>query len=93
MNDLDGIRQQGHNDAAQTVDTHAPEDPIQRVAWAVGYGTVDAAQTAVDRARQAGATWRQIGQAAGINWRTAQSRWGSGPDRQRRYMARKKSEG
>jgi hypothetical protein len=89
--ELEQARERGRDDALQTIAAHAPAEPLLRVAWAVGYGAVDEVQAAVDRARADGATWQMIGQAAGINWRTAQSRWGSGPDRQRRYRERKAS--
>ena len=90
--ELQQVREQGRKDALSTIAAHAPAEPLARVAWAVGYGAVSEAQAAVDLARSGGATWQQIGQAAGINWRTAQSRWGSGPDRQRRYRERKAGE-
>lgn len=86
--DLEQAREQGRQDAMRTIASHAPVEPLRRVAWAVGYGAVDEVQAAVDAARKNGATWQDIGQAAGINWRTAQSRWGSGPQRQRRYRER-----
>lgn len=87
-NELEQAREQGKQDALRTIASYAPVEPLKRVAWAVGYGAIDEVQAAVDLARANGATWQSIGQAAGINWRTAQSRWGSGPQRQRRYRER-----
>jgi hypothetical protein len=73
------------------VSRQLPADPILRMAWAAGYGQVDAIKDAVDAARAAGATWRQVGAALGVHYRTAQSKYGGGQERARRYADRQRA--
>jgi hypothetical protein len=72
------------------VSEEAPTDPLLRVAWTAGHGSYDAVKEAVEEAREAGATWKQLGEALGENWRTVQSRYGQ-PDRTRKYLERQRA--
>jgi hypothetical protein len=88
--ELDEARRQGHQDATELISDRAPTDLMLRMAWAAGYGQIDAIRDAVSAARDAGITWRQIGDALGENWRTVQSRYGGGSERTRRYTERQR---
>lgn len=85
-------RARGEQDALR-VEEQAPVDPLQRIAWAIGFGKTDQVQTAVDPAREAGCTWRDIGAAIGEHWRNAQTKYGGGRARQRAYRERKRGGG
>jgi hypothetical protein len=61
------------------------------VAWATGYGQVDVIRQAVEQARGAGASWRQLGEAMGVHFRTVQSKYGTGPERSKRYRERQRA--
>jgi hypothetical protein len=89
--DIQQAREQGREAAETVLDSHAPTDPLLRVAWADGYGQVDVLRDAVMRARADGATWKQLGEVLGMHFRTVQSKFGQ-PDRHRRYEARKRGE-
>lgn len=89
--ELDDARESGRKAAADAIAAHAPTDPIRRLAWAVGYGHVSAIDDAVMRAREAGLSWRQIGEAMDENPRTVQSRYVS-PDRWQKYKDRHATE-
>ncbi|MPY95972.1 MAG: hypothetical protein GEV08_23810 [Acidimicrobiia bacterium] len=83
-----------HGEAdARRAEEHAPTDALERIAWAVGFGQVDQVQAAVDAARAAGLTWRQIAPAIGEHWRNVQTKYGGGRERHRRYRERKRQQG
>jgi len=88
--DLAQAREAGRQAAEKAVSQEAPTDPLLRVAWTAGHGSYDAVKDAVEAARSAAATWRQLGDALGENWRTVQSRYGQ-PDRTRRYLERQRA--
>src|SRR4051794_11532813 len=89
--DIRDARRRGMTDATELVADKAPDDPVLRVAWAGGYGQIDVIKDAIDAARAAGATWRQLGDALGENWRTVQSRYGGGAERYQRYRERQRA--
>ena len=90
--DLERARRQGDEDA-RTAGQHAPDDAALRIAWALGFGAVDQIQEAVTYAREKGLGWPDIAQITGEpDRRAAESRYGRGAERQRRYRARKKGE-
>jgi hypothetical protein len=68
-----------------------PQAPLERVAWAAGAGTVNAVEAAVEAARAAGFTWKQIAVALDENEDNARHKYGAGYDAQRRYRQRKRS--
>ena len=88
----DELRAQGRHDAEHAARSHAPVDPLERVAWAQGWGQDDQLRQAVMDARQAGMTWRAIGEAVGMTEQTAEARFGRGYDRARAYRARKRGQ-
>ncbi len=91
--DIEAARRQGKAEA-EALAEHAPDDPILRVAWADGIGDADHVRDAVSRARTAGASWKDIGDALGISHHTARNRFNpSGYEGQRRYRERKKQGG
>jgi len=89
---LDAARAAGRDDAEHAMD-RAPDDPLLRVAWAQGFGQVDQLREAVRQAKASGLTWRQIGAALGEHPRTAETKYGGGLDRMRRYRERRRNEG
>lgn len=91
--DYDEARGKGHADALEAAAERAPDHALLRVAWAHGFGQVDQLRGAVQEARAQGFTWRDIGQATGENWRTAQTKYGGGYEGQRRYRERKRQAG
>jgi hypothetical protein len=68
-----------------------PDHPQLRAAWAAGFGRPDELRAAVQNAREHGFTWKQIGEAIGEHWRTAQSKYGPGYEAAARYRARKRA--
>lgn len=91
QDDIARARQEGAA-AADSAISQAPDNLILRIAWAAGFGEQDRVQQAVDDARQAGFTWRQIAEATGGGWRGVQTKYGGGKIRQARYRARKRGE-
>lgn len=91
--ELAELRAQGQRDARELIATRAPDDPLARCAWAAGYGKVSELQTAVNGARAAGSTWRQIAAALGEHPDTTRQKYGSNYKGQRAYRARKRGEG
>ena len=89
---LDVARHAGRESAGKALDD-APDDPLLRIAWAQGFGQVDQLRDAVQQAKAQGITWRQIGDALGENPRTAETKYGSGLERMRRYRERRRAEG
>jgi hypothetical protein len=89
--EIRAARERGEVDATEVIADRAPDDPILRVAWATGYGKVEVIKDAVELARAAGVTWRQLGDAMGENWRTVQSRYGGGQERYRQYRERQRA--
>lgn len=73
--DFEALRLAGRNAALDLIRTSAPADPLERVAWVVGYGEVDETLAAVNEARALGHTWREIAEATGLPLRTAISRF------------------
>ena len=73
--------------AARTF-TKAPAHPLLRVAWAAGFRELNQIHEAVRHSRAAGATWREISEALGENPATAETKYGTGLERMRRYRAR-----
>lgn len=90
--DLAAARGAGEEAAQQTL-AHGPDHPLLRVAWARGFGRVDLLQQAVDDAKAAGFTWKDIGVAVDQHWKTAATKYGGGYDAQRRYRQRRQSDG
>lgn len=90
--ELESARQAGRQAAERTL-TEAPDHPLLRVAWAQGFGQLDMLREAVQQAKADGITWRQIGEALGENPRTAETKYGTGLERMRRYRERKRTEG
>ena len=91
--ELAAAREEGRLAAERFVVDQAPTDPLLRVAWAQGLGDSDHVRTAVATAREAGATWKQLGEALGISWETARFRFSGGYERHKRYRERKKQAG
>jgi hypothetical protein len=91
--DFDALREQGREAAQRSASEQAPTDTLERVAWAAGWGQDDELRRAVETARAAGAPWSAIADAIGIAAGTAETKYGSGYERQRRYRARKRREG
>lgn len=89
--DLTAAKRAGRLAAEQVAATQAPDDPVLRIAWAAGYGSVDAVDRAVHQARAAGVTWREIAQALGENHNTVRVRY-TQPDRYQRWKAKKEGE-
>lgn len=89
---IDAARSAGR-DAAEATAATAPEHPLLGVGWAQGFGQIDQLRTAVQRARDAGFTWKQIAEVTGEHWQTARTKYGAGYEAQRRYRERKKAEG
>lgn len=89
--DLAAARDAGEHAARLTLEA-APDHPLLRVAWARGFGRVDLLQQAIDGAKAAGYTWKDIGTAVEEHWKTAATKYGGGYEAQRRYRERKRSE-
>lgn len=89
--DLAAARDAGEHAARQTLEA-APDHPLLRVAWARGFGRIDQLQEAVDTAKAAGYTWKDIGAAVQEHWKTAATKYGGGYEAQRRYRQRKKTD-
>ena len=90
---IEAARQRGAEDARAAVARHAPDDPLLRVAWAMGFGQIDHVRAAVAVARDAGCTWAQIASITGEkDRRTAEMKYGAGYERMRRYRERKKAD-
>lgn len=85
--DLAADREAGRLDAMQHISERAPADPLRRVAWAKGYGSIDAVDQAVEDARGAGVTWREIAEALDENHNTVRVRY-TQPDRTAKWKAR-----
>lgn len=83
-------REDGRRAASHLLDG-APEEPLLRVAWAAGFGHPEQLRAAVDEARAAGCTWKQVGAATDEHWRTAQSKYGPGYEAHRRYRERRRA--
>lgn len=91
--DLERARTQGREDALAAAEQHAPEDPALRIAWAMGFGTVEHLRDAVAYARERGLRWVDIAEVTGEpDAVAAESRYGGGARRQREYRARKRGE-
>lgn len=90
--DLAADREAGRRDAEQHISERAPADPLRRVAWAQGYGSIEAVDQAVADARAAGVTWREIAEALGENHNTVRVRY-TQPDRTNRWRARRAEDG
>lgn len=80
----EALRTAGHQAAVDLIRNTAPAQPLERVAWMIGYGEVDETYAAVAEARASGHTWREIAEATGLPLRTAISRF---------ERARKRAEG
>ncbi len=88
----DGLRDEGRAAVSHFVETNAPEaGSLERVAWATGAEDVDLLRNAVEAARGAGRSWAEIAKAINLPMRTVQSRFGGGLERQKRYLARKRT--
>lgn len=90
--ELASAREAGKAAAARTADT-APSHPLLAIGWAQGFGQTDQLQRAVEHARAAGFTWKQIAATTGEHWETAKTKYGGGRERQRAYRKRQRSEG
>jgi hypothetical protein len=90
--DLAAARAAGRRAAEQAINEQAPTDPTLKIAWAKGYGSVDAVDQAVEEARDVGITWRKIAEALGENHNTVRVRY-TQPDRTHRWKARRDAEG
>lgn len=86
--DLTAAREAGRRAAEQAINEQAPADPVLRIAWAQGHGGVDALRQAVEDARNAGVTWREIAEALGENPSTVRVRF-TQQDRYQRWKARR----
>ena len=86
--DLTAAKNAGRMAAEQVVNEQAPTDPVLKIAWAQGYGSVDALEAAVSEARNQGVTWREIAEALDENATTVRVRY-TQQDRYRRYKARR----
>lgn len=86
--ELDAARQEGRQAAEQAINEQAPADPLLKVAWTQGHGGVDAVDQAVQEARDAGVTWREIAEALGENATTVRVRY-TQPDRYHRWKAKR----
>jgi hypothetical protein len=69
----------------------APKDPEARLQWAQGAEEIDLLRIAVDEARLAGLTWREIAQALAEVESTVRVRY-TQRDRTRRYRERRDAE-
>lgn len=79
--------------AQQLLTGDAPDDALERVAWAAGVGSVDGVRDEVTRARAAGYTWAQIGAALGQNAETVRIKYSAtGYAAQRRYRERRRAD-
>ena len=87
--ELQQARAAGQKAAEELVANDSPTDPLLAVAWAAGYGSVDAISRAVAAARSAGVSWRQLGIAMGMHPKTVQSKYGQ-PDRHKRYFEKRR---
>ena len=85
--DIAAAREAGRRYAEQGINEEAPNDPVLRVAWAQGSGSIAVVDQAVADARAAGVTWREIAEALGENHNTVRVRY-TQPDRTHRWRAR-----
>lgn len=83
--DLTAAREAGRLAAERFINEQAPSNPVLKVAWAAGHGRLDAVKAAVDEARAAGVTWREISDALDENLNTVKSRF-TQPDRYRKWV-------
>src|SRR4051794_34445125 len=67
LDDARAAGEQAAEQAREAISRGAPAEPPLRLAWAVGFGQVGAIDEAVAIARQAGMSWRQIGEIMGEN--------------------------
>lgn len=89
--DLTAAKNAGRMAAEQVVSEQAPDDPLLKIAWAQGYGSIDALDRAVLEARAAGVTWREIAEALDENPTTVRVRY-TQQDRYQRYKARRRTD-
>lgn len=89
--DLEAARARGVEDSHRTAE-HAPDHPLERVAWAQGFGQLNQLQAAVEAARTRGFTWKQIAETLGERWQTTATKYGGGYKRQREYRERRNSD-
>lgn len=91
--DFTALREQGRHDAVEAAEERAPSHPLERVAWAAGWGQEDQLRAAVQTARAAGTTWRAIAEALGEHEATVETKYGRGYERQRAYRERRRQQG
>lgn len=86
------LRRDGADAARRAIAGSAPKDPLDLVAWTQGFGSEPDLAAAVEKARAAGHTWRQVAVALGRNMRTVMTKYGGGYEVQRRYRERRRTD-
>lgn len=90
--ELEAARLAGRAAAEATIEQAPTGDPLVRLAWLKGHGSVEVLEDAVQVARQAGFTWPQIGDALDEHPATARTKFGGGREAMRRYRERLRRE-